>query len=607
MYYKMKSFLRLLRCTQNSTLGKRFFKKYVILILVPLMVVTAFLSFSLYYIHINNVLYQQENYLKSIRKTWDRPAASARSVIYTLNSTAELGHYLERDYYSRPDRLYLYKKSLYSLFNSIILVNSDVDTIRIYGNDPDTLKVGPFHTMDDLPLKENELKNLQDTPPNELFWSIRSAASADEKPEFYAYSKLYSSKYVDFLGYVEIKIKNDFLEEYTELLSNNLYGEAGICLYRDETLIYNRIPFSLPDELTHSLSEQQKDYGIKDGYYFFKLEEMEYGLHFLILMPNKRLLSGYLIPLAVCIFFLVGGLFVLSLLFFKEISKLSKRIGQFSLYMKEYHKIDLKPYKESHVTDSDGQAIDEFSTLIQSFNGMISRNRTLVSQIHHLELLTKDAKLAAMQAQIHPHFIYGTLETIRMMALQNEDWEVENIVCSFSKLMRYSLNHPSEMSTLFKELEINRHYMNIQLVRFDERLAFEDHTDSGLPDICCPPFIIQPLLENAIVHGVSNCLQNCIIRLNTFLENDALIIQIADNGSSISDERLQQVNDMLCRKTVPSSVQNEQNGFALYNVSERLMLFYHERATLRLMKKDVWTISEIKIEKQEWEDQICSD
>lgn len=587
------------------SLGRRFGKKYVLMVAVPLCVFIISFSISLYCVYTNSVLYQQEAYLNSLEQIWQTPVSQVKAVRSAMDSMTEIKWYLYDNRYTQRERLSVYNRSLSTFFNNLMIANDHLKSIHIYSKNQDIFRVGPFLTMDELPLSGDELEALEQKLPLEFCWRILPAASVEEKPRISAYYKYYFDHYVVFQGYVEIGLENDFLDEYVKLVKKNIYNEANVYLFQEDDLIYRAAAFEVKeDSLTRLLAEPEKS-GVSGGYYYFHIELPEYGVQLLILLPYAKGLTETLAWWVLGSVIVVTALYWLSLRFFREVTILSKRIGKFSAFMQEYDRQELAPYQEEEGLAA--EQADEFSALVESFNLMVGRIDTLDRKVLNLELRNQEARLAAMQAQIHPHFIYGTLETIRMLALQNDDDEVEEIVCSFSRLMRYSLNSPSHRSTLSKELEINQYYMDIQSLRHNGRIVYGKETDGGLPDLYCPPFIIQPLLENALVHGVSGTLESRRICLKTYGDGGDYVIRVADDGNMLTEERRLLVNQVLSRETEAGALRSEESGFALINVADRLRLFYHGHASLSLLKSGEWTVSEIRIQGGEWENAICSE
>ncbi|MDL2232594.1 sensor histidine kinase [Ruminococcaceae bacterium OttesenSCG-928-L11] len=218
---------------------------------------------------------------------------------------------------------------------------------------------------------------------------------------------------------------------------------------------------------------------------------------------------------------------------------------------------------------------DEIGSLYQAYNDMIVQIRELIQSLHREENLRKEAAYSALQAKIQPHFLYGTLETIRMMAVKNKDRETAAITYSFSKLMRYSLGSSAEV-TLQQELDHIRDYLAIQVKRLEPRLSVEYDIQVKPATIRCPFFILQPIVENAVMHGVSCTIQESRIQIHARPMGDTMVeISIADNGVGIEPNRLCEIRRAL-RDGTPLSVGEGSggNGLALYNVHERLIHYY---------------------------------
>lgn len=590
------------------SLGKRFLKRYILWILLPLLIATTFLMAAFYYINRKHMLYQQKAYLETVGQIFDEPMEQVHSMQRGISGITELQWFLREDYYSRSELLYTYIKSTYPLLHYLKTSSPNLEEIQIYSRQQNVLRVWPFEIQESFPLDGEEADLLKNARPDGIYWRIVPSGDSLEKPDIYAYFKYYSSDYVDLLGYVEILLKNDFLDEYAEALYSNEYSRANFYLSTDEGILYEKTTFPVAEKQLQRLLEKQEDFGLYRDCSWFRADIPEYGLSVLTMISSDGLLSDYLIPLSLGALMLMAGLLLLSLLFFREIFGLCKRMGEFSAYMERSDGNVPVPYEENQVPDGwKTEDDDEFRILIRSFNAMMERNEQLNKRCLKLELLNKDASLAALQAQINPHFIYGTLETIRILAVQNDDEPVEGLVCSFARLMRYCLNHPSGTSTIKKELEANRYYMDIQMLRFSERLGWEVKADPKLPDLYCPPFIIQPLLENALAHGVSRSLERCEVSLETFLKRGDYIIRINNSGAAPDPKRLELVNRVLEFQEEASRIQGDKSGFGLSNVAERLKLFYNGAASLRLYCADGRTSAVIRIREKEWRKQICSD
>ncbi|MEC0331936.1 histidine kinase, partial [Paenibacillus macerans] len=180
-----------------------------------------------------------------------------------------------------------------------------------------------------------------------------------------------------------------------------------------------------------------------------------------------------------------------------------------------------------------------------------------------------------------PHFLYNTLETMCMLAAMNDDNEVADIGWKLGKLLRYSLSKTKDESTLGAELENVRHYLDIHRVRMGDKLIadFMIHEETLL--LPCPRFILQPLVENSILHGFKNVRGPAELRLELLAEESGVLLRVSDSGSGIPAERLTMIREVL-EGRLPLAEISASGGIGLHNVNERLKAFFGSEAKLNV-------------------------
>lgn len=272
---------------------------------------------------------------------------------------------------------------------------------------------------------------------------------------------------------------------------------------------------------------------------------------------------------------LIGtGLLVLilctGLLFLYLISHLiTRRLSGLSRQMNKVGTGDLKAV--SHIAGA-----DEIGQLSRKFNDMVVSIRTLMDQVYEsnerntrLEVSQKEISFKMLASQINPHFLFNALESIRMKAHIRGEQEIAYIVRLLGKLIRNNLEIGMRNTTLQGEMELIKSYLEIQKFRFGDRLNYELLIDPQTKAISIPPLIIQPLVENAIIHGLESRENGGLIIIRTLRIDQDIMIDVIDNGAGISDERLQWVKNSL---QVNESQQGDRIG--LRNVHQRLILSY---------------------------------
>lgn len=195
-------------------------------------------------------------------------------------------------------------------------------------------------------------------------------------------------------------------------------------------------------------------------------------------------------------------------------------------------------------------------------------------------LLNRHMELDAWQHQINPHFLYNTLETIRSQALEDDSIQAAEMIEILGRILRYSLNRNSDMCTIDQELDCIRDYFRIQQYRFNDRFELQVHIDENdffLRRYTLPRLTLQPLIENAISHGLDSKRSNGLIEVKIQRTNKRILIYVSDNGSGIQQERLIEINNLLCSFAYNqrlSSYKNQNFGLALQNINARIKLLY---------------------------------
>lgn len=215
---------------------------------------------------------------------------------------------------------------------------------------------------------------------------------------------------------------------------------------------------------------------------------------------------------------------------------------------------------------------DEIGDLQESFNSMINQLSTSIENIKESEKQKRIAELSFLQAQINPHFLYNTLSGIRFLISMGKNEEAEDMLYRFTKLLRSILPKASEMITLREEIENIKNYGELQQMRYPNSFVIEYDIDEKILDFKVPSFVLQPILENAILYSMEkeNNLGN--IRVTAFEENEYIRIIIEDNGIGMSKDKL-------------TNVLNKEasiNSIGVINVHERIQLNYGMKYGLKI-------------------------
>jgi two-component system sensor histidine kinase YesM len=214
---------------------------------------------------------------------------------------------------------------------------------------------------------------------------------------------------------------------------------------------------------------------------------------------------------------------------------------------------------------------EEIHNLIQQKDGYISQLQMEQKRVYAEQRLKRIAEIRALQSQMTPHFLYNTLDSIKWMAEKNNQFEISQMITALALFFRTSLNKGREMIPLSEEVAHATSYLTIQEMRYRDRFTYEFHIDRNIENRLVPHFILQPLIENAIYHGIKPMEKQGMITIRTASAGNCVLLIVEDNGAGIHPVKLQ-----LIRKRFQTIQADSAEGYGLYNVNDRLKLIFGE-------------------------------
>ena len=193
-------------------------------------------------------------------------------------------------------------------------------------------------------------------------------------------------------------------------------------------------------------------------------------------------------------------------------------------------------------------------------------------------LILLDAQMKSLEAQINSHFLFNTLESINSIAEVEGVSSISDIVLSLGNMFRYSIKTESEIVTLYDELDHINNYVSIQQVRFNNRFRVETDISDSLKKQKVLKLILQPLVENALYHGLKNCTRGDLITVSAKKDNNNLLISVWDNGVGMSEDELNSLQEKLIAPAEFKSLgKRSSRSIGLSNINARIRLYYgHE-------------------------------
>ncbi|MBB6637828.1 sensor histidine kinase [Cohnella thailandensis] len=299
-------------------------------------------------------------------------------------------------------------------------------------------------------------------------------------------------------------------------------------------------------------------------------ESAELGWVFVHSIPLKYLTEKTDLVRNVTVFAFIGVVLVTAILAVVLSLNITRPLKKLSRLMKN---AEMGHFQVDHSL----QSRDEVGSLARSFNSMITTTRELIQTNYRIEIRQKEAELYALQSQINPHFIYNTLETIGMAVEERETETVVDMVTLLGRMLRFSVGNKAKSVPLTDEVQHIRDYLTIQKYRFEDRLTFDIQlgTDIERENLYSPKFILQPIVENAIKHGLETRkvldIQIGIGKEMSFRSGKQdVVYRIRDNGPGIPAERMAELEEALRSDTHI----DKDSGFGLSNVNARIVLMH---------------------------------
>jgi two-component system sensor histidine kinase YesM len=260
-------------------------------------------------------------------------------------------------------------------------------------------------------------------------------------------------------------------------------------------------------------------------------------------------------------------IFVVAILFGTKLAlSITRPIDRLIKKMREIEKGDLDNLEELALGAIPSSPQSEVGLLHRTFKMMIQRIRELINENYTKQLLIRETELKALQAQINPHFLYNTLESINWLAKTNKQDQISKMVESLGFLLRNSISFSEQLIPLRNELDIVMSYVTIQKVRFEERLDFGIDMEPHLENALIPKLTLQPLVENAIHYALEPNIEPCRIRIIVREKNGVIYISVEDNGPGMEPDFLKQL--------LEGKVETRGQGIGLSNIEERIKLTF---------------------------------
>ncbi|MBD8067364.1 sensor histidine kinase [Bacillus sp. PS06] len=454
---------------------------------------------------------------------------------------------------------YQQRQTFMQISNSFQTYSNGISNFEIYTSDYE--KIIPLddealHTrLDDYWIK------LADEAKGKLVW----IGTDPMEPEFFLAIKRVSLIERGFSngGYLLVQLNAD----YFDFIDNSNGNEYMILVDQYQQPITS----NYVGDVAPLLIEERNNILLGDNEYILTKEESEKtGWTLTILTPVENFMDGISVVKSTII--LSGGIGIIVFLLFSYIfsTMITRPINNLTKTMLKAKEGELIKIPETSSTI-------EIMHLNKSYNQLVENTNHLIQVVYEKELMRSRSELKALQAQINPHFLFNTLDALYWSLEEKEEEELAEIVISMSELFRYTISdqQKNEWVTVRQALEHVESYMRIMKIRFGDRFTYEIVEPKGYENIKIPKLLIQPLVENAISHGIGNKSGrgSVSVILSPNEESQHLTVKVIDDGVGMDQETIDRILQQVESGKVSSL---KGNGVAIANVNKRLQLYYQD-------------------------------
>lgn len=369
------------------------------------------------------------------------------------------------------------------------------------------------------------------------------------------------------IGYLVIGINTQYV---ADMCKKSLRSpEDGIVVvYRDEVLITEG---TVPQGFTENVLQHKDDNALQVNNASIILgHNAQDDLRVYYLLSDSAMQEKQISLLAITLVITIGVLFVLLPISSLAVRGIVKPIRELLDSMHKFKNGDFNQRVDCEAKDEMGELTQHYNSMVQNIKELIDTNYTSKIREHQSELM-------ALQAQINPHFLYNTLDSIFWKAQEDGSKAAAKMIYALSRIFRLSLNRGQGLTTLRCEAELLEHYLEIQKERFSGKLRVTLDITPEAAECKLPKLILQPFVENAIIHGIERSEQGGEVTVRAWREAEKLCISISDTGEGMSEEQIQKLLEKL-----DNGDNSSLGGYAIYNVNERLKLIYGETFTLKI-------------------------
>jgi two-component system sensor histidine kinase YesM len=568
----------------DQSLIKKLITMYIFIIGIPIVIFSLYIFSSLSenakHDAVNRANYDLSTEYDSVEKN----VYIMRNIIKTIESDNQVIGYLQGVDNQEAKELIEFRETTYKQLINLQNSNPTIKQINIFTSNSNISEIWPtFYKIDRI--MDNEWYKKVIKKNGSEYWNInhydndivvKSTLNDESKDVVVSLNKriTYSSDKYYGICRVTMDSKDFFRKMYEkdELKSGQilLVNKENMDMKTNEnsTLLkkfnFDKKKFQefIKDKLEHGKGEVNYNQDSED--YIILYKESPIPNNYLIsVIPLNNISQEIKNSKYLVIWSSIFLLIFLSVVVFFATKTILKRLYKIISAVKQVRTGDLMPSIEVYGND-------EVGVLAHNFRQMMKTIDILIKESVNKEIITKEAELKALKTQIDSHFLYNTLENIRMMALVEENYMVSDCLAALGDMMRYNMKWNSEFVPLSEEISHIKNYISLMTLRYDFEIILKINIEPEFLDREILKLTIQPLVENAVKHGISEKLmsENGIISISVAIDEEYLYLNVKDDGKGMDINKVQEL-----RNHINENI-DKKYGLGLKNVSDRIKLFY---------------------------------
>jgi two-component system sensor histidine kinase YesM len=561
------------RAFNNLKLRTKLFLSFIVVVFIPVLIVGVLLTQELRDMALENAMEQTSTNVDRVKARTAELINVAYDSSYRMANDGRLEAVSNHRYETIYEVVRTYRE--YQLFNENRRLYKEISNLRFY--------IDNSTMLDNWEFIQPEQKIIQSD------WYKKAQLSTNGKVNWY-----YLEDERDNRKYLSLVRKVNFLEKSTSgVLVINVNMDMLKAILNQETFETMIVDDNNTIVAANRLERVGKTLGdiefqrdvitAKGGSFKADVDGKESRILIEPLVPESSLNSLRIISVfsianivkdanrinVLALIIISASLLIAIFLIYGVSTILSKRMLRLSKHITKVATGKLDIVLEIDGKDEIGQLSRQFNSMVSSINGLVDEVQESNRQKNLLESKQNEIKLKMMASQINPHFLFNALESIRMKAHLKGEKEISQVVRLLGKLIRRNLEIGKGKTKLVDEIDIVRCYLDIQKFRYEDRLEYSLRIDPRVESTDIPPLIIQPLVENAVIHGLENKMDGGTVYVQAELDGELIKIDVFDNGEGMSEDKIAKLYESL-----NEAEDDEQNRIGLRNVHLRLILTY---------------------------------